>query len=69
MLEWAKGKSEAEVVAAINGEDSSEVGMALAACKNDADFYYTRNYGAALIKAMQVPPAPRLQTLTLDPRS
>jgi len=54
VLEWAKGKSEAEVVAAINGEDSSEVGTALAACKNDADFYYTRNYGAALIKAMQV---------------
>lgn len=54
VLEWAKGKSEAEVVAAINGSDDSEVGMALSACKNDPDFYYTRNYGAGLIKAMQV---------------
>jgi len=54
VLDWAKGKSEADVVAAINGEDSSEVGQALAASKSDPDFFYSRNYGAGLIKTMQV---------------
>jgi hypothetical protein len=29
-------------VAAINGEDSSEVGQALAASKSDPDFFYSR---------------------------
>jgi hypothetical protein len=32
----------------------SQVGAALAASKNDADFFYSRNYGAGLIKTMQV---------------
>ena len=54
VLEWAKGKSEAEVVAAINGEDSSEVGAVLGMSKSDPDFLYTRNFGAGLIKTMQV---------------
>merc|ERR1719326_2123241 len=54
VLEWAKGKSEADVVSAIEGQDSSEVGAALAASKNDPEFLYTRNYGAGLIKTMQV---------------
>lgn len=40
--DWAKGKSEADVVAAINGEDASEVGQALAASKSDPDFFYSR---------------------------
>jgi len=54
VVDWAKGKSEADVVAAINGDDSSPVGQALAASKNDVDFFYSRNYGAGLIKMMQV---------------
>jgi len=54
VLEWAKGKTEADVVAAINGEDSSEVGQALANAKSNKDFLYTRNFGAGLIKLMQV---------------
>jgi hypothetical protein len=54
VLEWAKGKSEAQVVAAINGEDSSEVGAVLGNAKSNPDFLYTRNFGAGLIKTMQV---------------
>jgi len=54
VLDWAKGKSEADVVAAINGEDETDVGKSLAASKSDPDFFYSRNYGAGLIKTMQV---------------
>jgi len=54
VLEWAKGKTEADIVAAINGEDSSEIGQALANAKSNPDFLYTRNFGAGLIKLMQV---------------
>lgn len=53
VLDWAKGKSEADVVKAINGEDDSEVGQAFASAKA-SDFLYTRNFGAGLIKVMQV---------------
>jgi len=54
VLQWATGKTEADVVNAINGGDDSVVGKALANAKNDKDFFYTRNFGAALIKLMQV---------------
>ena len=54
VLEWTKGKSEADVVAAINGSDPSEVGTALATAKGNVDFFYSRNFGAGLIKMMQV---------------
>jgi hypothetical protein len=54
VVDWAKGKSEADVVAAINGGDTSPVGQALSASKNDVDFFYSRNTGAGLIKMMQV---------------
>lgn len=54
VLEWAKGKTEADVVKAINGEDDSEIGKALAKAKSNPDFLYTRNFGAGLIKLMQV---------------
>jgi photosystem II biogenesis protein Psp29 len=54
VLEWATGKTEADVVNAINGGDDSEVGKALANAKNDKAFFYTRNFGAGLIKLMQV---------------
>jgi hypothetical protein len=52
VLSWAQGKTEADVVNAMNGQDSSTVGMVLAnAKKADADdFLYTRNFGAGLIK-------------------
>jgi photosystem II biogenesis protein Psp29 len=56
VLAWAQGKSEAEVVAAMNGEDSSPVGQIFAKAKNgdEDDFLYTRNFGAGLIKVMQL---------------
>jgi len=56
VLAWAQGKSEADVVAAIEGKDDSEVGAWLAKAKNadDDDFLYTRNFGAGLIKMMQI---------------
>ena len=54
VLSWATGKTEADVVAAFNGEDQSPVGLALARIRANPDFLYTRNFGAGLIKIMQV---------------
>ena len=54
VLAWATGKTEADVVAAFNGQDSSPVGAALARIRANSDFHYTRNFGAGLIKIMQV---------------
>ena len=54
VLGWATGKTEADVVAAFNGEDSSTVGAALASIKSNPDNLYTRNFGAGLIKIMQI---------------
>jgi hypothetical protein len=54
VLAWATGKTEADVVNAINGGDDSPVGQALANAKSDKSFFYTRNFGAGLIKLMQV---------------
>ncbi|EKX52010.1 hypothetical protein GUITHDRAFT_150871, partial [Guillardia theta CCMP2712] len=54
VLQWAQGKTEADVVSAIKGEDSSPVGQVLASLGKNEDFLYTRNFGAGLIKIMQV---------------
>jgi len=54
VLSWATGKTESDVVAAFSGQDSSEVGLALGRLKTNSDFLYTRNFGAGLIKIMQV---------------
>lgn len=56
VLSWANGKSETDVVAAINGQDSSDVGKWLnkAHSSDVDDFLYTRNFGAGLIKIMQL---------------
>lgn len=57
VLAWAQGKSEADVVNAMNGGDqSSEVGKWLNKAKiSDVDdFLYTRNFGAGMIKMMQI---------------
>jgi hypothetical protein len=54
VLTWATGKTEADVVAAFNGQDQSSVGAALARIRANPDFLYTRNFGAGLIKIMQV---------------
>lgn len=54
VLGWATGKTEADVVAAFNGQDPSPVGAALARIRANPDFLYTRNFGAGLIKIMQV---------------
>jgi|Transcript_42589 photosystem II biogenesis protein Psp29 len=56
VLSWAQGKSEADIVAAMNGEDSSEIGSILGKAKSagEDDWIYTRNFGAGLIKTMQV---------------
>ena len=54
VLNWAAGKTEADVVAAFQGQDSSAVGSALARIHNPESFRYTRNLGAGLIKLMQL---------------
>mmetsp|Transcript_26784 Transcript_26784/g.52247 ORF Transcript_26784/g.52247 Transcript_26784/m.52247 type:complete len:313 (+) Transcript_26784:64-1002(+) len=56
VLTWAQGKTEADIVSAMNGEDSSEIGTILSTAKTAAedDWIYTRNFGAGLIKVMQV---------------
>lgn len=54
VLAWAQGKTETDVVAAFQGQDSSAVGQALANVKNNPDFLYTRNFGAGLVKIMQL---------------
>lgn len=56
VLAWAQGKTEADVVNAINGGDSSAVGTVLGSAKkaDEDDFLYTRNFGAGLIKIMQL---------------
>lgn len=56
VLTWATGKTEGDVVKAMNGEDTSEVGALLALAKSagEDDWIYTRNFGAGLIKTMQV---------------
>lgn len=52
VLVWAQGKNEGDVVKAMNGEDTSEIGKVLSKAKSsdEDDFLYTRNFGAGLIK-------------------
>jgi hypothetical protein len=57
VLAWAQGKTEGDIVKAMNGEDSSAIGMVLAHAKkaDEDDFLYTRNFGAGLIKVSLSP--------------
>ena len=56
VLTWATGKTEGDVVKAMNGEDDSEIGKLFANAKSagEDDWIYTRNFGAGLIKTMQL---------------
>jgi len=56
VLSWATGKTEAQIVEAMNGGGEGEVAAVLAKAKSAAadDWIYTRNFGAGLIKMMQV---------------